>query len=257
MTLIKRPAPIEVINDLNGDVVNFFRQLRDNPGDLRRRIALTPYSREEFDQSRQVKDRPSSVERARRFFVSAMMAINGSFGEDAGGFSRSNSYSRNGMEARVNRWHNMPEYLRIVVARLRRVRIERRDALELFEDFKNRPGTLVYLDPPYLGPRANGYDVDRRSSTFHEELLEATLDAKCMVFISSYKNAMYDKHLTKKMGWTRKVFNATTKGDNGQGMERTEVLWFNRAYAAARRSGRIPVSLSLKERLNYKVNPVR
>ena len=48
MLLNRPPSPIETYNDLDGEVVNFFRVLRDQPDELIRRIALTPFSREEL-----------------------------------------------------------------------------------------------------------------------------------------------------------------------------------------------------------------
>jgi len=87
MTLAKSPAPIEVINDINGEIVNFYQQLRDHGDDLLKKIELTPYARAELELSRTASDRISKLERARRFFVAAMMAVNGSFGAAKGGFS--------------------------------------------------------------------------------------------------------------------------------------------------------------------------
>src|SRR5713226_5736713 len=113
VTLAKEPAPIEVINDLNGDIVNFFRHLRDNSTEMCRLLRLTPYAREELQRARLPEAGLSGLERARRFFVAAMMAINGCFGEARGGFSFSNSYARRGMEARVSRWKTMPDYLEL------------------------------------------------------------------------------------------------------------------------------------------------
>jgi DNA adenine methylase len=257
MTLAKEPAQVEVINDINDQITNFFKQLRENSTELIRQIELTPYSRAEFVLSRIEEPGLTPVERARRFFVAAMMAINGCFGEMPGGFSFSNSYARGGMEARVCRWNGMPEYLKSVVARLRTVRVEKKDALNLFEDFKNRPGSLVYFDPPYLGERSRGYDHDQTSIQFHEKLITAASGAKCMVFISGYQNDLYDKHLTEQSGWTRQVLKATTKGNNGKSFEREEVVWFNPVYQKALASGRIPLHLSKKERHNNKVNPER
>lgn len=109
MTLAKEPAQIEVINDINGQITNFFKQLRENSDELIRQIELTPYSREEFELSRIEQTGLTPIERARRFFVAAMMAINGSFGDAPGGFSFSNSYARGGVEARVGRWNGMAE----------------------------------------------------------------------------------------------------------------------------------------------------
>ncbi len=257
MTLAKTPAQIEVINDINEQITNFFKQLRENSGELIRQIELTPYSRAEFELSRIEETGLTPIERARRFFIAAMMAINGSFGDAPGGFSFSNSYARGGMEARVNRWKGMPEYLESIVARLRTVRVEKKDALNLFEDFQNRPGSLVYFDPPYLGERSRGYDHDQTSIEFHEKLITAASRAKCMVFISGYKNDLYDNFLTERSGWTRQLLKATTKGNNGKSFEREEVVWFNPVYQKALSSGRIPLHLSKKERHNNKVNPER
>src|SRR6266567_2028946 len=257
MTLAKEPAQIEVINDINGQITNFFRQLRENSAELIRQIKLTPYSREELELSRVEDTGLTSTERARRFFVAAMMAINGSFGADAGGFSFSNSYVRNGMEARVSRWNGMPVYLESIVSRLRSVRVEKKNALNLFQNFENRPGSLVYFDPPYLGQRSRGYDRDQASVGFHEKLIKAASNAKCMVFISGYQNDLYDNSLTESNGWTRQSLKATTKGNNGKSFEREEVVWFNGVYEKAVASGRVPLRLSAKERRNKKVNPER
>src|SRR5574343_303278 len=63
--LRKLPAYHEVYNDLDGDVVNFFRVLREQPDELLRAIDLTPYSREEQRQAFDANDEPSSLDRAR------------------------------------------------------------------------------------------------------------------------------------------------------------------------------------------------
>lgn len=69
----KSPGAVETINDLNSDIVNLFRVLRDNPEDLRRVLQLTPYSREEYDLSFEPCDDP--VEKARRYMVRTTQAI--------------------------------------------------------------------------------------------------------------------------------------------------------------------------------------
>lgn len=257
MTLAKSPAPIEVINDINGEIVNFYQQLRDHGDDLLRKIELTPYARAELELSRTSSDQISKLERARRFFVAAMMAVNGSFGAAKGGFSLSNSYSRNGFEARVNRWNSMPEYLLTVVDRLKTARIENKNAVVLFREFCNRPATLIYLDPPYLGKRAKGYDHDANSEEFHEGLLKAVKKAKCMIFISGYDSDLYNDLLTKRDGWRRETLEAITKGNNGKCFARSEVIWFNQVYREARRTRQLPLMLGKKEQKNRKLNPTR
>jgi len=82
-----------------------------------------------------------------------MMAVNGVFGKEKGGFSYSQSYSRNERDARVNRWYNLPDRLSEVVERLRDVRVDNRDAIELLEMFFEKTCYLMYIDPPYLADR--------------------------------------------------------------------------------------------------------
>jgi DNA adenine methylase len=257
LTLAKEPAPIEVINDINGEIVNFFHVLRDDSSEMRRLLSLTPYARQELHEARVKATGLSDVERARRFFIAAMMAINGCFGKDKGGFSFSNSYSRRGMEARVSRWNAMPDHLKTVADRLKFVRIENKDAIKLFREFMDRPATLVYLDPPYLADRNHGYDHDQKSEEFHEHLLKTATKAKCMVLISGYKNDLYHEYLTKARGWQKRTTKTTTRGHNGKDSEREEIVWFNQQYQAVRQSGRIPVHFSQKEREHGKLNPKR
>ncbi len=257
VTLAKAPAPIEIINDINGEIINFFKQLRDNTKDLERLIRLTPYGRDELETSRILENDIPEIERARRFYVQAMMAINGSFGDVKGGFSFSNSYSRDGMEARVSRWHSSRKQLEAVAKRLTGVRIENQDAIKLFRNFADRPATLVYLDPPYLGDRLPGYDFDQTSVDYHERLLQAILKAKCMVFISGYQNDLYEQHLSHEKGWRKTVIATATRGIDGKNAHREEVIWFSPRYQKTLRSGRIPIRLSAHERQFKKLNPAR
>jgi DNA adenine methylase len=257
MTLAKKPAEIEVINDINGDIVNFFRQLQNHTLKFKRLVYFTPYARAELELAKKQESDLSDIERARRFFVTAMMSINGVFGKDSGGFSFTNSYSRNGMEARVSRWQGMPDHVEWVAKRLRTVRVEQMDAIELFKKFRNRPATLVYLDPPYLGKRARGYDYDENTIDFHKRLLTTVVSAKCMAFISGYENKLYDEVLTSQCGWSREVIKTTTKGNNGKSFDRSEVVWFNKPFLGAQSRATIALRLTKMEARNRKINPER
>ena len=81
--LNKAPSAVEIYNDLDGEVVNFFRVLRNgHSGELIDAIRLTPYSREELNHARPVKD---PVERARRFLVRSWFGIANAASRDASG----------------------------------------------------------------------------------------------------------------------------------------------------------------------------
>ncbi len=257
LTLAKKPAQIEVINDIDNEIVNLFEQLRNNHVELTRQITLTPYAHQELTNARIKNNKDSDIERARKFLVQSMMAINGIFGEERGGFSSSDSYSRNNTEARVSRWNNLPERLNKVVERLKNVRVENKNAIDLLENYIDRPATLVYLDPPYLGERTNGYNIDANDEEFHKSLLQVANKAKCMIFISGYDNKLYKTMLSKEHGWEKKSIKTTTKDPSGNSHARTEIVWMNSYFVKAVTLKQLPLRLTVKEKRDKKVNPKR
>ena len=257
ITLAKPPALIEVINDLDNEVINVFNQLRSNADALLRAVALTPYARAEFKIAQVRCDDLDDLERARRFLVATMMTVNGTVGSKRSGFSFSQSYARQKKEARVCRWYNLHERLAKVVERLRNVRVENRDACELLSMFSDRPATLVYLDPPYFTKRAHRYVIDMEDRPFHTELLKVCSKARCMLLISGYENDLYNETLRAKDGWSKMKIETHTRDTKGKDYARIEVLWRNSQFMKAKKTGRVPVRLSLKEKANNKVNPKR
>jgi len=257
LTLAKAPVPIEVINDLDGQIVNLFNQLRTNSEALCEMVSLTPYAREEFEIARVPESGLEPLERARRFLVSTMMTVNATVGATHSGFSFSQSYAREGKEARVSRWYNLPARLAKVVERLRGVRIENRDACELLRMLTDRPATLVYLDPPYYTRRDQGYVIDANDRQFHVDLLRECKKAKCMLLISGYENDLYDEVLTPARGWKKSTIATHTRDTTGRDFPRKEVLWMNARYLRAQESGKVPIRLTKKEIGANKINPSR
>lgn len=256
VTLAKPPAPIEIINDMDGQIVNLFQQLRDHQDELCRLVALTPYARGEYHHAREHDENCTPLEMARQFLVATMMTVNGANGGKSSGFSFSQSYSRGGNEARVNRWYHLPERLELVSERLRTVRIENRDARELISMFENRPATLIYLDPPYNITRKQRYNIDI-DDAFHIDLLNKCLASKSMILISGYENDLYNSILNENNGWTKKYIPTSTRDTSGKDHPRTEVLWTNSFFERALETKIIPVELDTKEIQQNKVNPSR
>lgn len=258
ITLAKSPAPIEIINDMDDQIINLFQQLRNNAEELCRAVALTPYARAEYIGARNHRDENlSPLERARLFLVSTMMTVNGANGGKGSGFSFSQSYSRGGNEARVNRWYHLPERLERITERLRTIRIENRDARELVAMYEDRPATLIYLDPPYNIDRKQRYTVDIKDDCFHVELLEKCNASKAMIMISGYENDLYNSLLSEKLGWNKLTISTSTRDTSGKDHPRTEVIWSNRAAICARSRNTIPIELTEKERQQQKINPIR
>ena len=129
LLLNRPPSPVETYNDLDGEVCNFFRVLRDAPEDLMRRIALTPFSREEFAIACAIDHDLSGVERARRFYVRARQVRTGlAQSASIGRWANCKNTSRRGMSGVVSRWLGGVEALSEVAERLLRVQIENRPA---------------------------------------------------------------------------------------------------------------------------------
>lgn len=256
LTLRKKPASIEVINDIDGEIYNFFQQLRKNTEALVEAVRLTPYAEQELISARKPLEDLSELERARRFLVQSMMSINGTFGEERGGFSYSDSFSRNGQDARVSRWNNLPERLAPVVERLKKVRVENKDALRLMKRYLDRPNTLLYLDPPYLGNRSSSYDNDANDIEFHTKMLKLANKAHCMIFISAYEHPLYESMLKEENGWwCKRTIQTATKGSNGKTKQRTEVVWMNKHYMNALNGSSVPMNLTDKEKAEGRFNP--
>ncbi len=173
------------------------------------------------------------------------------------GFHILNHTHVRGKDARVSRWYNLPVRLSNVVERLRQVRIENRNAISLLKMFVNRPATLIYLDPPYLGDRIKGYNNDANDENFHIELLKIAIEAKCMIFISGYFTELYDSILSESNGWKKKSFETYTKDTKGNEYDRSEYIWMNKYYQKAIELNKVPIELSLKEKKENKVNPER
>lgn len=231
--LLRKPrAYAEVYNDLDDEVVNLFRVLRDayQAVELTRQLELTPFARIEFRAARQSDDSP--IERARRFVLISHMGF-GSAGV-LGTTTGFRADSKKSGTTPAHDWRSYPEIMPAVIDRLRGVVIECRPALKVLEKH-DAPDALHYVDPPYVpdtrsqkrGP-AGLYHSYRHELTDadHAELLDVLQGLAGMVILSGYPHPMYDDALT---GWYRTEKQALADGAR----ERTEVLWINPAAREA------------------------
>jgi len=189
--LQKRRSPLEVYNDLDGRVVSFFRVLREQPEELVRLIRLTPWARDEFELSYEVmKDDP--VENARRLFVHSWQSIAGPTAQWRSGW-RWQKRSQNLWKASAQSFTEV-DYLYQVAERFRGVQIENDEALAVIGRC-DAPGTLFYLDPPYLPSvrgkwRKKAYQHEM-SDENHKRLAEVVQEAEGMFVISGYPSELY------------------------------------------------------------------
>lgn len=226
--LINRsPSPVETYNDIDGEVVNFFRVLRDNYEELIRSIALTPFSREEYyfaiyDSQENI----SNVERARRFYIKARQTRTGlAQTASLGRWANCKDTSRSGMSGVVSRWLGSIAALDDVAQRLLRVQIENRPALDIIELYDSKD-TLFYCDPPYL-PATRG-DINAYAFEMDEdqyrELAKVVNNCKAKVAISGYDHPLMDELF--KSGYWYKV-QGPDKTIHSTKDKRVEILWTN------------------------------
>lgn len=227
--LLKPRSYAEVYNDLDGEVVNVFRVLRDPVmgAEFRRQVELTPYARDEFYLSYEPSDDP--VEQARRTVFRSI----GGFGSAAA------SGHRTGFRYNVHRryttpardWLNYPDVIAQFTERLAGVVIENRPATAVMTAHDS-PETLHYVDPPYPhGTRSSMGHHDRMyrhemTDDEHRTLAAVLRGLDGMVVLSGYPCDLYDRDLFPD--WSRVERTAFADGAR----ERTEVCWLNAAAAA-------------------------
>jgi DNA adenine methylase len=226
--LLKKPRSYaEVYNDLDGDIVNFFRVLRD-PEQCRQLIdllKLTPYAREEFEMA--YKHTDDSVERARRVAVRAQMGF-GSAGATKGttGFRVDTKRPHNTSQ---HLWQRYPDHLAAICDRFQGVLIENRDAIEVMFQH-DAADTLHFVDPPYvLNTRVirSGIGYYRHEMTLvqHIDLLTAVKTLSGKVLVSGYECDLYRDILAD---WKSVSKQARASAYRGTKMA-TENLWLNPA----------------------------
>ena len=222
----KEPAPVETYNDLDGEVVNFFRVLRTEKERLLELLTLTPFSREEFADACVLDPVLPPLERARRFYVRARQVRTGlAQTASLGRWANCKNTSRSGMSGVISRYTNGIDKLHFIAERLLRVQIENRPALDVIRLYDSEQ-TLFYCDPPYIhatrgDSKAYGFEM---SDADHEALAEVLNQTAGKVAFSNYDDPLLDA-LYPTTDW-RKIYgpNKTIHSTKGK---RREVLWVN------------------------------
>jgi len=223
--LNRAPSPVETYNDIDGEVVNFFRVLRDKTDDLVKAIGLTPFSRKEFAVAvAKPAAELSDLERARRFFICARQVRTGlAQTASIGRWANCKGTSRGGMAGAVSRWLGSIDGLPEVAERLLRVQIECRPAIELIELYDSER-TLFYCDPPYPhetrgDSKSYRYEMSRDD---HVELARVLNRVKGKAALSGYRC-----DLTQELYKDWRRIDAPAKNCHSVKKPRQEALWAN------------------------------
>lgn len=224
--LNREPSPVETYNDIDGEVVNFFKVLREEKDALIEQIALTPFSREEFGIACELDPDLTNLERARRFYIRARQVRTGlAQTASIGRWANCKTTSRAGMSGVVSRWLGGVEQLDFIAERLLRVQIENRPAIDVIKLYDSKE-TLFYCDPPYIhetrgDTKSYGFEM---SDHDHKELAETLNSIEGFIAISNYDcelmEKLYPANKWKKIYSPEKTIHSTKD-------VRQEVLWVN------------------------------
>ena len=231
----KPPTCLEVYNDKDKLLVNFFKQLRYNSEQFLEAVQLVPYAREEHSKSKYILDlgpflndlnQANSLKAAVAFFVLTRQSMSGDI---KGGWSVGKKTNP------IPSWLSSIERLPECVERFKEVQVENMDAKACITCYDSK-STMFYVDPPYMHDTrsATRYNVDL--DAYGHNLLLAKLKAtKGFILLSGYDNETYNKALPD---WGRVEISTVSQGtpntrDNkGKGVmkekhKRVEVMWCN------------------------------
>jgi len=243
--LNKRPHPSEVYNDVDGELVNLFRVLRDPDGVIHLwwELVGTPVARQEFGDALEATRREYSpqppVKRAAQFVVRCRQRFGG--GQPGGAAAESDRNwgtargSVGGVNELIHRWLGTMMQLPAIHRRLATVVVDQQDAARCVEQWDS-PATLFYVDPPYIG--AEGYYQGGFADEDHARLAAALNAAAARVVLSYYDHPRVDD-LYPADRWCRKRVSTVTQACGNRranarsgSRARTELVLTNRDPAA-------------------------
>jgi DNA adenine methylase len=223
--LAKAPSPLEVYNDINQEVTDFFRVMRE-PRLFRRlhqALSLTPCSRAEFVAAKRKTDDP--VENARRFMLRSRQSYLGKRREWTYSVPRANSTR----SSAVQKWRKGVELLPQVHERLLDVQIECLDWRVILKRYDS-PTTLFLLDPPYIpGTRVSGKYDHELTERDHRDLMTCLLGLRGMAVLCGYRHELHGR--LESAGWHRVDFKTRTFASDLVA-KRVESLWLSPSVLA-------------------------
>ena len=211
--LQRKPATTEIVNDLDHDIINWWKAVRDHSDELIVKLNASPHSRALYEESWELlhDDKGTLLERA---YATAVVLNNG--------LTHGMGSSRKGW---VPSWRGPvgmigADVIQKLRARLQNVQLECTDAVTLLQKTADFDDAMIYIDPPYIDTNCN-----YRHSLNVIDMINILKDATASIAISGYPGNPWES-LTE-LGWSRKTLQTTGLAPKGQILKRTEVCWMN------------------------------
>ncbi len=195
----KAPARVEVINDLNGEVVNFYRVLKADYQALKELVNDTLHSRRSYYDALVMYERPWLFDELQRAWAFWMLTCEG-FGSkpESWGYDRQGTVTKKLFNAIEGFGPHLAE-------RLQRTQIECNDALRVIES-RDREGAFHYVDPPYYNSDCGHYKGYGQAD--FEALLDLLARLKGKWLLSSYPSDVLAQAVALH-GWHQKTIEQT------------------------------------------------
>lgn len=240
LLLNKNPSPVETYNDLDSEIVNFFKVLRENQDEFVRILTFTPYSREEFARACDYQEVTNNVERARLFYIRTCQSMNAQPNPNFTSWCVIN----NSKDNKPLYWHNKIKKINEVAERFKLVQIENKPALEIIKKYDSDT-TFFYVDPPYILSTRNVKNMYKFEMTDekHIELSSILQNIKGQAIISGYNCDLYTELYDN---WDR--FDAPIKkiSSSSRKTDRQESIWLNYKSPIIQKSEQIELFKEIK-----------
>lgn len=217
----KAPSRVEVLNDLNGELMNFYRMCRDKFPKLQKEIRSSLHARDAFRRAMVIYHNPDMFDEIKRAWAVWMLCSQSFSSKMDGpwGYDKTNDTT----SKRIT--NKREQFTAVYVKRLEKVQLENADALYIIQS-RDAAGSFFYCDPPYIGTACGHYKGYTEAD--YEALLKMLASIKGKFLLSSYPTAILEKY-RKKYGWhsiSRELF-VTVSIKNGNPKKKIEVLTAN------------------------------
>ena len=220
--LQKPPSHLEVYNDINGDIVNVFRQFRDNNEAFMHKVRYTPYSREIFYENKaKLETETDPLERAVAWWCVRVMSF-GAMGDNFGCY-RTAVHSDGSPRKRIGAYKNrIDKHFPKILDRLLWVQFENLDIMDCIDRYDNADA-FFYCDPPYHPDTRKGVEYKHEmTAEDHKEFAERLKTVNGKVMVSGYQHAVYDQ-----LGWQRHNWDVPLRATVPKNRRRTESVYMN------------------------------
>ena len=211
----KEPSLVEVLNDTNKELMNFYRVVQNDFVSLEKEIRITLHSRDLHRKASVIYNFPDMFSEIKRAWAVWLLS-NQSFAAQLGGTF---GYERKSDKTSKKIINNRDRFTEDMAIRLQNVQLECADALYVINS-RDADESFFYCDPPYFNSDCGHYDG--YSEMDFENLLKTLSKGKGKFLLSSYPSDIL-KTYTKQFGWHKWSIEQSVSVNRKSGYEKRKI----------------------------------